>query len=141
MRSFLAAPAIGAMAAVSLVVWEVPARGVVSEQDNRPVSLLQDYHEKALGFRGSWGGSRLIRNGKEVKLGFLGSGYPRVFEGSSGAIASMQTYRRRAIGGFTLAMVGVATVLAEVALIAADPDLFIDQQARRSNRCFGPFTS
>src|SRR5713226_4895712 len=93
MRRSLGDRAIWLSVLMLLTTRDSPAHAQESASHSSDVTSLQQYHDRVLSFRASWFNLKLIRNNKVEQLGFFGGGYQRVFEGSSGAIASMKTYR------------------------------------------------
>ncbi|MCA9520757.1 MAG: hypothetical protein KC609_07285 [Myxococcales bacterium] len=69
----------------------------------------------------------LSRGGKELDLGFFGHKYDIVFRGSPKAIALGKAYMDFKISGAVLATAGIATLLADVILLAADAKAVIDK--------------
>lgn len=120
--------ALALAAATWLLVASTPARA----QAPSPVDPLNAYRQQALGARFSfWNGLQLVRDGSVVKLGFFGGGREELFAGSPAALDSIDGYRRLRIGGTIMWIAGLATLVAELALLAVDRDLLIAGESVR----------
>jgi len=90
---------------------------------------LQQYRQQALGLRFSfWKGMELRRGEASAALGFFGGGATEIFAGTAAALDSMRGYRIVRIAGTAMWVAGLATLLTELVLLAADRDLLIDQR-------------
>ncbi len=120
--------ALALVAAAWLLGASTPARA----ESPSAIDPLNAYRQQALGARFSfWSGLQLVRDGNVVKLGFFGGGREEIFAGSPAALDSIDGYRRLRIGGTIMWVVGLATLVAELALLAADRDLFIAGESVR----------
>jgi MFS family permease len=122
------------MRALTLVAtaWLLVASATARAQAPAAVDPLNAYRQQALGARFSfWSGLRLVRGEQVVKLGFFGGGREEIFAGSPAALEAIDGYRRLRIGGTIMWAVGLATLVAELALLAADRDLFIAGESVR----------
>ena len=89
------------------------------------VGALQKYRALELSVRYSfWQGLKLERQGQVVDLGFFGGNARTFFGTSPAAMDSMGRYRAMRIAGTTLWTTGVAVLLTQLVMLAAQSDVF-----------------
>ena len=96
------------------------------EPDTSQQTMLDRYREGALTLEMGFFSQSISRNGKELELGFLGGDHEKIFAGSPRALDAMEDYETMRIAGFTMWAAGLATLVAELVILLANPDTLMD---------------
>jgi hypothetical protein len=112
---------------VALVLGSIAGPGVARGEGAGETPLAR-YRAQALQARFSaWSGLKVTRAGEPVELGFFGGRYREVFANSAEAREAMGTFRTLRISGTVLWAAGLAALLTDIVLVAAESDLVLDE--------------
>lgn len=119
---------IAAAAALLLLGASATAHAQPASQPADPPAgdLLGQYRQQMIEARFSmFSGLKLQRGERDLDLGFAGSNLEEIFAGSPAALDAAGTYRTLTITGTVLWAAGLATLVAELVLLAADRDTLV----------------
>lgn len=116
------------------IVWCLPVflfslNALAEEQvQAAPHDLLETYRAHELHIElNAWRSPRVVQGDVPMHVGYFGTRAEEVFGGSRAALESMSRFTTLRVSGFTLYMVGLLGLVAELVALPIEPNLFLGE--------------